>query len=96
MSMTEKPAKAAKPAKVAKSAKVAAKVAKSAKAAKPAKAAKAAKAADKLTASRKRTTTPPKPSHGEIAERAYFIYVEEGRYDELENWLRAEWELTTA
>jgi len=74
-----------------------AKPAKSTKPAKSAaKSAKLAKAADKPTASRKRTTRPRKPSHEEIAERAYFIYLEEGECDELENWLRAEGELTTA
>ncbi len=84
--MPEKPAKAAKAAKAGKAAKTA----------KSAKAGKAGKAADKPTASRKRTTRPRKPSHDEIAERAYFIYVEEGGSDHVENWLRAEWELTTA
>jgi Protein of unknown function (DUF2934) len=75
----------------AKPAKPAAKSAKRAKAAD-----KPAKAADKPTASRKRTTRPHKPSHDEIAERAYFIHLEEGGCDELEDWLRAEEELTTA
>lgn len=37
-----------------------------------------------------------KPQHGEIAERAYFIHIEEGGRDEVENWLRAERELTAA
>jgi hypothetical protein len=99
--MTEKPAKSAKAAKAAKAAKPVkaakpAKAVKAVKAAKPAKAVKAVKAANKPTTSRKRTTRPRKPSHDEVAERAYFIYVEEGGCDELENWLRAEWELTTA
>ena len=33
--------------------------------------------------------------HDDIATRAYFIYLDEGR-SELDNWLRAERELTTA
>jgi hypothetical protein len=37
-----------------------------------------------------------KPSHEEISERAYFIHLEEGRRDDLGNWLRAERELTAA
>lgn len=36
------------------------------------------------------------PRHGEIAERAYFIHIEEGGSDELANWLRAERELMPA
>lgn len=36
------------------------------------------------------------PAHGEIAERAYFIHIEEGSSDELANWLRAERELMPA
>jgi Protein of unknown function (DUF2934) len=64
--------------------------------AKVAKPAKPAKSADKPTASRKRTTRRGKPSHDVIAERAYFIHLEEGGCDERENWLRAERELTTA
>ena len=84
--MPQKPAKSAKskPAKSAKSAK-----------SKPATTATTAKAAT-TAASRKRTTRRRKPSHDEIAERAYFIHVEEGGSDELGNWLRAESELTTA
>ena len=37
-----------------------------------------------------------KPSQAEIAERAYFIYLHDGCSDELENWVRAERELTAA
>jgi hypothetical protein len=37
-----------------------------------------------------------KPDHSEIAERAYFIHLEEDECDELGNWLRAEHELTAA
>ena len=38
----------------------------------------------------------PEGRHAEIAQRAYFIHLHEGRGDELENWLRAERELTNA
>lgn len=34
--------------------------------------------------------------HATIAERAYFIHVEEDSHDELGNWLRAERELAVA
>jgi hypothetical protein len=37
-----------------------------------------------------------KPSHAEIAERAYFIALDEGGADEFGNWLRAERELVAA
>jgi hypothetical protein len=36
------------------------------------------------------------PTHGEIAERAYFIHLEEPESSELGNWLRAERELSPA
>ena len=36
------------------------------------------------------------PTHADIAERAYFIYLQDGGCDELENWVRAERELTAA
>jgi hypothetical protein len=45
---------------------------------------------------RTKRTRRPKVSHAEIAERAYFIYLNEGCSDELDNWLRAERELTAA
>jgi hypothetical protein len=38
---------------------------------------------------RKRTPAPRKPGQGEIAERAYFIKLDEGRWDGLGHWLRA-------
>jgi Protein of unknown function (DUF2934) len=38
----------------------------------------------------------PRPTHAEIAERAYFIHLEEGGADQLGNWLRAERELAAA
>ncbi len=34
-----------------------------------------------------------RPTHAQISERAYFIYLEEGSRDEFGNWLRAEREL---
>ncbi len=37
---------------------------------------------------------PPVPDQSEIAERAFFIHLEDGGSDELANWLRAERELT--
>ncbi len=57
---------------------------------------KPAKPASKRVRSSKPKTRRRKPDHGEISERAYFIHLEEGAYDELENWLRAERELTAA
>jgi Protein of unknown function (DUF2934) len=54
---------------------------------------------------KKRTTAPaarkakPRrrtPKHEQIAERAYFIHLEEGVHDQVQNWLRAERELTAA
>ncbi|MBV8429601.1 MAG: DUF2934 domain-containing protein [Solirubrobacterales bacterium] len=57
-------------------------------------------------AARKRTAAPRRgtrsgagqrrPEHSQIAERAYFIHLEEGHSDELANWLRAERELMVA
>jgi hypothetical protein len=57
---------------------------------------KPAEPPNKRVSSPKPKTKRRKPDHGEIAERAYFIHVEEGGRDELENWLRAERELTVA
>ena len=57
---------------------------------------KPAKPAETATALRKRTPAPRKPSQGDIAERAYFIDLEEGRWDGLGHWLRAERGLTAA
>ncbi len=39
---------------------------------------------------------PRQPSHDEISERAYFIHLTEGGEDQLEDWLRAERQLTAA
>ena len=36
------------------------------------------------------------PSHAQISERAYFIALEQGGADPLDNWLRAERELAAA
>jgi len=48
-------------------------------------------AASRTRAARRRT-----PAHEEIAERAYYIHLEQGTTDELGNWLRAEQELMAA
>ena len=61
---------------------------------KPAKSAD--KPTDKPTARRKPAAEPRTPNHDEISERAYFIHLEGGGSDVLENWLRAERELTKA
>ncbi|HSP65762.1 MAG TPA: DUF2934 domain-containing protein [Candidatus Deferrimicrobium sp.] len=53
-------------------------------------------AASKPTSSRKPTTRRRKLDQGEISKRAYFIHLEEGKSDQLGNWLRAERELMTA
>ena len=45
---------------------------------------------------RRAATEQSEPAHNAIAERAYFIHLEEGSVDEVANWLRAERELTTA
>ena len=37
-----------------------------------------------------------KPTHAQISERAYFIFLEEGNGDEFGNWMRAERELAAA
>jgi hypothetical protein len=64
-----------------------------------AKATKATAKAAKPAVKRTRTTnrkTAPTPSHGEIAQRAYFIHLDHGATDQLANWLQAERELTAA
>jgi hypothetical protein len=54
----------------------------------------------KPTVRRTRTRKPKverrQPTHGEIAERAYFIHLEQSVTDPMENWLRAEAELAAA
>jgi len=57
---------------------------------------KPTKPANKRVSSPKPKTKRRKPNHDEISERAYFIHLKEGGCDELENWLRAERELTVA
>ena len=57
---------------------------------------KPTKSTDRPASSRPPRTRRRKPSHGEIAERAYFIHLEEGESDQLANWLRAERELAAA
>jgi hypothetical protein len=83
-----------------KAAKKAAKKATSAKKAAPAKKAgaakkKAAPAKKALSSSKKAAPAPTKrkPEHQEIAEHAYHIHEREGG-DAVENWLRAERELS--
>jgi hypothetical protein len=56
----------------------------------------------RAAAPRKRATaTKPrarrrKPTHDQISERAYFIFLDEGNGDDFGNWLRAERELAAA
>ena len=57
---------------------------------------KPVKSTDRAVSSRPSRTRRRKPSHGEIAERAYFIHLEDGESDQLANWLRAERELAAA
>jgi len=57
---------------------------------------KPTKSADRPVRSRPPRTRRRKPSHGEIAQRAYFIHLEDGESDPLANWLRAERELAAA
>ena len=67
-------------------------------------AATAAQPATKRTVTKraltKRATAPRrrrhKPDHAAIAERAYYLHLEHGSDDQLDNWLRAERELTAA
>ena len=58
--------------------------------------AKPTKSTDRPASPRTPRTRRRKPSHGEIAERAYFIHLEGGESDQLANWLRAERELAAA
>jgi hypothetical protein len=57
---------------------------------------KTTKPAAKRVTLRKPKTRRRKPSHDEIAVRAYFLHLETPESDELGNWLRAERELTPA
>ena len=54
------------------------------------------KPASKRPSARKPKAKSSQPGHDEIAERAYFIHLEQGGSDELANWLRAERELKAA
>jgi hypothetical protein len=54
------------------------------------------KPAKKSANARQPKTKPSAPGHEVIAERAYFIHLEQGSSDELANWLRAERELKAA
>lgn len=54
------------------------------------------KPAPKRVSLRKPKTRRRKPSHDEIAVRAYFLHLEAPGSDDLGNWLRAERELTPA
>jgi hypothetical protein len=56
---------------------------------------KPAKPAPRRTRAAKPRTRRRRPTHEEIATRAYFIHLEDGVHDELDNWLRAERELAT-
>ena len=58
--------------------------------------AKLPKTVSRRVRSTKPKAKPPEPSHADIAERAYFISLEDGGRDEFENWVRAERELTAA
>jgi hypothetical protein len=51
------------------------------------------KAAPKRRSTRK---TKPAVDQAAIAERAYFIHLDEGSHDEFANWTRAERELAAA
>ena len=62
----------------------------------PAKTVKPRKPATRRLRVTKSKTAMPMPSHGEIAERAYFIALEHGSSSQLDHWLRAERELTAA
>jgi hypothetical protein len=52
--------------------------------------------AGKAPSRRKRTAEAPEPTHDEIAERAYHIYLNESGGDPLAHWLRAKGELTNS
>jgi hypothetical protein len=57
---------------------------------------KTTKPAVRRVRARKPKSEPRQPTHGEIAERAYFIHLERTSTDPVGNWLRAEAELTAA
>jgi hypothetical protein len=57
---------------------------------------KTIKPAPKRVSLRKPKTRRRKPSHDEIAMRAYFLHLDAPHSDQLGNWLRAERELRPA
>jgi Protein of unknown function (DUF2934) len=57
---------------------------------------KASKPTARRTRTRKAKVEPRQPTEAEIAERAYYIHLEESCPDQLGNWLRAEAELSVA
>jgi Protein of unknown function (DUF2934) len=57
---------------------------------------KTSKPTARRTRARKPKAAQRQPTQSEIAERAYFLHLEVGGSDQLENWLRAEAELTAA
>jgi len=57
---------------------------------------KSTKPPARRTRAAKPRTKRRKPTQEEIATRAYFIHLDEGGRDDLENWLRAERELAAA
>ncbi len=62
------------------------------KSAKPADASKATRSVRRKRPASARTAA-IEPDRSAIAERAYFIHLEEGSSDQLANWVRAEREL---
>lgn len=48
------------------------------------------------TVARPRARRRRRPTHEQIAQRAYFISLEEGGQDQVGNWIRAEQELAAA
>ena len=64
--------------------------------AKPVKPVKPTNSTDRPARSRPPRTRRHKPSHGQIAECAYFIHLDDDESDQLTNWLRAERELAAA
>jgi len=97
---TAKPAKRAtptKPAKVATTAQIVTAVGHATDtASKPAKRATVIEPATPVEQAAPAHTSRREPSHDEIAERAYFMALEQGDSDPAENWLRAERELANA
>lgn len=57
---------------------------------------KTTKSASKRVSVRRTKARRRKPSHNEIAVRAYFLHLEAPESDDLRNWLRAERELAAA